>query len=135
MSNRLLIIGYVLIEYLGEKPIDYRGKVPVGARKFMKVEKGDIVVADEVTAIIMCKGTQWKKIESDVDISNLLMSKYNQSQKEFDDCSSLMTQSNLDDYSDEELIAFAKEKGVTGANVRSKREKLIPLILPFLPIE
>ncbi|SFV71787.1 hypothetical protein MNB_SV-13-251 [hydrothermal vent metagenome] len=150
MSMRVLIIGYVLIEYLGEKPIEYRGKVPVGSRKYMKVKKGDIVVADEVTAITYCRGTQWKRVEhNDVDIASLfVVSEQKEPIKEdelidededelIDKKKSIkkMTQSNLDDFSIEELIAFAKSKKVTGVNVRSTRAKVIPLILPFLPTE
>lgn len=128
MSNRILIIGYVLMEYLGEKSIDYRAKMPVGERKFMKVHKGDRVVADEVTAITLCRGTQWQEVECDVDISTLFASVQKKPIKE-------MTQSNLDSFNDDELIAFAKEKKVTGVTVRSSRDKIIPLILPFLPAE
>lgn len=135
MSNRILIIGYVLMEYLGEKSIDYRAKMPVGERKFMKVHKGDRVVADEVTAITLCRGTQWQEVECDVDISTLFASVQKKPIKEEDEPIKEMTQSNLDSFNDDELIAFAKEKKVTGVTVRSSRDKIIPLILPFLPAE
>lgn len=134
MSKKVLLIGYVLMEYLGDKPILYRGKVPVGGRKFMEVEKGDMVVTDEVTAIGYCRGTQWKRVKCDVDISSLFANVQKEPIKD-DEPIKVMTQANLDEFSDEELIAFAKDKKITGVNVRSKRDKLIPLILPFLPTE
>ena len=126
MPKRVLIIGYVLMEYMGEKPISYKGKVPVGSRKYAKVEKGDMVVADEVTAITFCRGTQWRRVEHDLDIATLFANVQNEPIKE-------MTQLNLDDFSDEQLIALAKEKNITGITVRSSRDKVIPLLLPFLP--
>ena len=137
---RLLIIGYVLIEYLGEKPILYRGKVPVGSRKYMEVSKGDLVVADEVTAITYCRGTQWRRVQCDIDISTLFDTKdepidTDEPIEPNSETPRVMTQANLDEFEDSELIDFAKSKNITGITVRSSRKKLIPLILPYLPVE
>ena len=141
--QRILIVGYVLMEYLGEKPILYRGRVPVGSRKYIEVKKGDIVVADEVTAIAHCRGTQWRRVESGVDIAPLFASEQKEPIQETDvepiqetDVEPIqdnMTQSNLDEFSDEELIAFAKAKKIGGITKRSARDKVISLILPYLP--
>ncbi len=139
MPKRVLIIGYVLMEYVGEKPIPYRGRVPVGSRKYMEVKKGDIVVADEVTAISYCRGTQWKRVESDVDISSLFASEQKEQEpiQETDvepiQEAKVITQSNLDEFSDEELIEFAKSKKIGGVTKRSARDKVVSLILPYLP--
>ena len=161
MNNRLLIIGLVLLRYVGEVTTKYRGRSH--HHKWVDVEPNDIIVTDPVTALTLKRGTQWEEVEgADLDIAPLFASSGNRKdvpdeenqskassqevkedeetpQAEENQEGSLkaevnkeLTKANIEEFSTGELIKFAKDKKITGVTVRTSREKVIPLILPYI---
>ncbi|CAA6806661.1 MAG: Unknown protein [uncultured Sulfurovum sp.] len=80
ISERILRPGLVAIMYLGTVTIPFRGAVE--NKKYPMISTGDIVLVSLVDSITYCRGTQWKEVKTNVDISNMLNSPLLQTVKE-----------------------------------------------------
>ena len=121
---RILRPGLVAIQYIGVIATLFRGAIE--NKKYITVEPNDIVLVDEVQAITYCRGTQWKKIDTDVDLSSLL-------EKDNEPIKDELTLENIYNKTDDEIKEECKKRGIKIG--RKKRDDLISLLLPFLEKE
>ena len=127
---RILRPGLVAIRYIGKIDTLFRGAVE--GRKYITVEPNDIVLLSLVDSITYCRGTQWEKVETEVDISRML----NLPLLDSNEPSVLgmkyteATLENLNNLTDAEIKKACKKYGIKIG--RTKTEDLIPLLLPFL---
>lgn len=131
---RILRPGLVAIRYIGKIDISFRGAVE--NKKYIIVHQDDIVLVPVVDAITYCRGTQWEEVETNVDISNIML---NSSIKEdipgFDTDKGFRTATleNLNDLNEAEIKTACKKYDIKIG--RKKVEDLIPLLIPFLEQE
>jgi len=152
---KILRIGLAVIRYKGEVKTVFRGAVE--GRKYVEVFPNDMVIVSIVDSITYTKGTQWERVESDVDISTLfsLAQPLNLSDiddeaeekvKGGDDISNTndakasevtelreATLENINDLHLDEVKYACKKFGIKHG--KKKIEDLIPLLLPFLQQE
>ena len=64
--KRILRPGLVLIQYLGTIEILFRVKVE--ERRHITIKPLDHVLVDAVTAVYLTRGTQYKKVKTEVDL-------------------------------------------------------------------
>jgi len=117
--GKILRPGLVAIQYLGKIDSMFRGAVE--NRKYITVSPNDIVLVSLIDSITYCRGTQWKKIDTDVDITNMLNPPHTKEE---------VTLDNLMYSTDSQIKEACKKHGIKIG--RGKIEDLVPLLLPFL---
>ena len=114
---KILRPGLVLLQYVGVIEILFRLKVE--NRKHIMIEPNDYVLVDDVSAVYMEKGTQFKRVDTDVDLSTFMQGK---DPLEFVDDAVLMAElmerdivekPSLSDFSDEDLENEIISRGLT----------------------